>query len=176
MGPELKIFWQTLFYRITWWFWIYSMCIRDSDLGESAFRTLETIGIESSVNLTGTISKHPKKDEYELQVSSYQIVWLAKDYPLGTKEDHGPEFLFDNRHLYLRSKSQIAIQNQTYHHQGNVWLDGRSWFYQNRRAYLHTQCLRRYYRTLQCPTCQWRNDVSISIMTVVYRSRDVWSR
>ena len=33
----------------------------------------------------------------------------AKDYPLGQKE-HGVEFLFDNRHLYLRSKSQWAIQ------------------------------------------------------------------
>jgi asparaginyl-tRNA synthetase len=89
----------------------YIQCVSEiQSLGESAFRTLETIGIESSVTLTGTISKHPKKDEYELQVSSYQIVWLAKDYPLGTKEDHGPEFLFDNRHLYLRSKSQIAIQ------------------------------------------------------------------
>ena len=89
----------------------YIQCVSEiQSLGESAFRTLETVGIESSLTLTGTISKHPKKDEYELQVSSYQIVWLAKDYPLGTKDDHGPEFLFDNRHLYLRSKSQIAIQ------------------------------------------------------------------
>jgi asparaginyl-tRNA synthetase len=34
---------------------------------------------------------------------------LSKEYPLGQKE-HGVEFLFDNRHLYLRSKSQWAIQ------------------------------------------------------------------
>ena len=34
---------------------------------------------------------------------------VAHDYPLGTK-DHGVEFLFDNRHLHLRSKTQWAIQ------------------------------------------------------------------
>lgn len=37
------------------------------------------------------------------------MVSVAKEYPLGTK-DHGVEFLFDNRHLYLRSQSQRAIQ------------------------------------------------------------------
>jgi len=78
--------------------------------GISQFEELASLGIESSLSLTGIISKHPKKDEYELQVRSFHIFWLAKDYPLGTKDDHGPEFLFDNRHLYLRSKSQVAIQ------------------------------------------------------------------
>ncbi|USN55130.1 MAG: asparagine--tRNA ligase [Candidatus Peribacteria bacterium] len=34
---------------------------------------------------------------------------MTKDYPLGQKE-HGVEFLFDNRHLHLRSRSQVAIQ------------------------------------------------------------------
>lgn len=89
----------------------YIQCVAEiNSLGDSSFKTLEWLGIESSLSLTGTVSKHPKKDEYELQVSAYEVIWPAKDYPLGTKDDHGPEFLFDNRHLYLRSKSQIAIQ------------------------------------------------------------------
>lgn len=89
----------------------YIQCVAElSVLGESKFKDLESCGIETSVSLTGTVSKHPKKDEYELQVSDYHIFGHAKDYPLGTKDDHGPEFLFDNRHLYLRSKSQVAIQ------------------------------------------------------------------
>lgn len=66
--------------------------------------------MESSLSLTGTIAKHPKKDEYELHISSFSIYDKTADYPLGTKDDHGPEFLFDHRHLYLRSKSQVAIQ------------------------------------------------------------------
>lgn len=78
-------------------------------LETSKFETVEALGQESSLSLTGVISKHPKKEEYELQVSDVTIYQNSKDYPLGTKDDHGPEFLFDNRALYLRSKSQVAI-------------------------------------------------------------------
>ena len=69
----------------------------------------EKITQESSVELTGAISKHPKKDEYELQVSGLEIVQLAGEYPIANKE-HGPDFLLDNRHLWLRSPKQWAIQ------------------------------------------------------------------
>lgn len=89
----------------------YIQCVIESkNFSPEQFEEISTLGIESSLSLTGTVSKHPKKEEYELQLSDYTIFWLAKDYPLGTKDDHGPEFLFDNRHLYLRSKSQVAIQ------------------------------------------------------------------
>lgn len=89
----------------------YMQCVSEiNTLGENAFKELESLGIESSLALTWTVSKHPKKDEYELQVTHVTIYGKATDYPLGTKDDHGPEFLFDNRHLYLRSKSQRAIQ------------------------------------------------------------------
>lgn len=89
----------------------YIQCVSEiNSLGEEKFRTLEACGIETSLSITGVISKHPKKEEFELQVSDYHIYQDTKDYPLGTKDDHGPEFLFDNRHLYLRSKSQVAVQ------------------------------------------------------------------
>ena len=45
----------------------------------------EKITQESSVELTGAISKHPKKDEYELQVSGLEIVQLAGEYPIANK-------------------------------------------------------------------------------------------
>ncbi len=67
------------------------------------------MNIESAVELKGIVSKHPKKDEYELQIRSFIVYHSTKDYPLGQKE-HNPDFLFDERHLYLRSKSQWAIQ------------------------------------------------------------------
>lgn len=89
----------------------YLQCIAElSTLGQDKFDTLAWLSIESSLSLTGTLAKHPKKDEYELHVTAYTLYGKATDYPLGTKDDHGPEFLFDNRHLYLRSKSQVAIQ------------------------------------------------------------------
>ena len=89
----------------------YIQCVAEiNSLGEDKFKELESCGIESSLQISGTVSKHPKKEEFELQVSDYSIYTKTNDYIFGTKDDHGPEFLFDNRHLYLRAKSQIAIQ------------------------------------------------------------------
>jgi asparaginyl-tRNA synthetase len=69
----------------------------------------QTITMESSVELTGEITKHPKKEEYELQVKDLKIINLSEEYPISKKE-HGPDFLLDNRHLWLRSPKQWAIQ------------------------------------------------------------------
>jgi asparaginyl-tRNA synthetase len=70
---------------------------------------VQKLTLESSVVLTGIVSKHPKKEDYELQLTDIQIVQIAGEYPLGKKE-HGPDFLLDNRHLWLRSSKQWAIQ------------------------------------------------------------------
>ncbi|MDO8527636.1 MAG: asparagine--tRNA ligase [Deltaproteobacteria bacterium] len=67
------------------------------------------ISLETSVILTAKVSKHPKKEEYELQVEDLKIVQAALDYPIGKKE-HGPDFLLDHRHLWLRAPKQWAIQ------------------------------------------------------------------
>ncbi len=81
-----------------------------NDVTEKVFETAEKLTQESSVIMTGTISKHPKKEEYELQVKDIEIVHLNTDeYPISNKE-HGIDFLLDNRHLWLRSKKQWAIQ------------------------------------------------------------------
>jgi asparaginyl-tRNA synthetase len=74
------------------------------------FATLSSLGQESSVRVTGIVQQHPKKDERELMIEHVHVYHATTDYPLGTKDDHGPEFLFDHRHLFLRSKKQRAIQ------------------------------------------------------------------
>jgi len=64
---------------------------------------------ESSLAVTGIVSAHPKKiNVFELQATEIAIIGLAQEYPIAHKE-HGPEFLMDNRHLWLRSKRQWAI-------------------------------------------------------------------
>ena len=64
---------------------------------------------ESSFIVIGLVSKHPKQEGiFELQVKDLKLVGEAIDYPIANKE-HGPEFLMDNRHLWLRSKKQWAI-------------------------------------------------------------------
>ena len=77
---------------------------------EASWTAASTATIESSVIITGTVTKHPKQEGvFELQASSVQLVQKAEEYPIGKKE-HGPDFLLDNRHLWLRAPAQWAIQ------------------------------------------------------------------
>jgi len=71
----------------------------------------DQLQMESSCKVTGMVVKHPKYDDvYELQVSAIEIVQIAlEEYPISKKE-HGPDFLLDFRHLWLRSGKQWAIQ------------------------------------------------------------------
>ena len=84
------------------------------NLGDETFAKVKSLTTESSVILTGVI----KADErapgvpggYEMDLSDIEIVQLAESpYPIAPKE-HGVEFLLDNRHLWLRSDRQWAIQ------------------------------------------------------------------
>ena len=64
---------------------------------------------ESSLAVTGTVSKDARSAlGYELQVRDVQLFQKAIDFPIGPKE-HGPGFLMDNRHLWLRSAKQHAL-------------------------------------------------------------------
>ncbi|MDP2691216.1 MAG: asparagine--tRNA ligase [bacterium] len=82
----------------------------ETSAGEEVMKKAEELTIESSVRVTGVITQHPKNPEvFEIQVKNIEIVQIAEEYPIGKKE-HGPDFLLDNRHLWLRSEKQLAIQ------------------------------------------------------------------
>lgn len=82
--------------------------VSKKSVSSEVWERCEKITIESSVEIAGVVSKHPKKEEYELQVKDIKLVQVAEEYPIGKKE-HGPEFLLDQRHLWLRSFKQWAI-------------------------------------------------------------------
>lgn len=64
---------------------------------------------ESSLKVIGTVVAHPKKEGvFELQATGVEVLQIAPEYPIALK-DHGPEFLFDNRDLYLRAKTPWAV-------------------------------------------------------------------
>ncbi|MFA6304834.1 MAG: asparagine--tRNA ligase [Patescibacteria group bacterium] len=83
--------------------------VNKAEVKAEVWELAEKITIETSVELLGKISKHPKKEEYELQVLDIKLVQISQEYPVGKKE-HGPDFLLDMRHLWLRAPSQWAIQ------------------------------------------------------------------
>lgn len=79
------------------------------DIGDDAFDVLRKLGQESSLIVRGTV----KADErapggFELKVTGFDVIQSAEGYPIGPKE-HGPAFLHDHRHLWLRSRRQHAI-------------------------------------------------------------------
>jgi asparaginyl-tRNA synthetase len=80
-------------------------------VSEDKWKEAQKIVLETSVELIGKIVAHPKKEGvFEMQVSDFNIYSIPKEeYPISKKE-HGPEFLLDNRHLWLRSKRQWAVQ------------------------------------------------------------------
>ena len=81
-----------------------------SDLSEKTWEDIESLSLESSIELTGKVKEDKRSPTgFELELTNLTIVQLAPDdYPIGKKE-HGPGFLLEHRHLWLRSPKQRAI-------------------------------------------------------------------
>lgn len=76
---------------------------------EDSFNNFEQITQETSLIVTGTVKADPRQPGgYELSAESFEIYGKSVDYPI-TPKDHGTDFLMNNRHLWLRSKRQVAI-------------------------------------------------------------------
>ncbi len=64
---------------------------------------------ESSLEVSGTIRRDDRAPGgYEMKLQSLTLHQVAQDYPISPKE-HGPDFLLDHRHLWLRSSKQHAL-------------------------------------------------------------------
>src|SRR5699024_8326151 len=65
--------------------------------------------------VTGVIKEDGRSSVgYEMEVTGIEVIQAAEGYPITPKE-HGPEFLLDHRHLWLRSNTQhavLSIRNQ----------------------------------------------------------------
>jgi asparaginyl-tRNA synthetase len=86
-----------------------SVVAAKESLAPEVWAEVEKVSQESSVKLVGTVTKHPKREGvFEIQLKEFKVLQLAVDYPIA-KKDHGPDFLLENRHLWLRSKRQWAI-------------------------------------------------------------------
>lgn len=77
-------------------------------LGEEELIALRHAPLESALRVWGTVGSVPGGDTVELQLERVEILPSADGFPIGRKE-HGPEFLMEQRHLWLRSPRQAAI-------------------------------------------------------------------
>ncbi|MEY4723200.1 MAG: asparagine--tRNA ligase [Candidatus Parcubacteria bacterium] len=80
-----------------------------SDVSEETWNAAKNLTIESSVIIRGIVKEDGRKPgTYEIGAKEIIPVHVATEFPIGKKE-HGPDFLLDNRHLWLRSSRQECI-------------------------------------------------------------------
>jgi len=83
--------------------------VSKSDVSEEDFELAGSITQESSLYVRGAIRADQRAPGgYEMTVTGLTLLQLAVDYPITPKE-HGPDFLLDRRHLWVRSRKQYAI-------------------------------------------------------------------
>ncbi len=88
----------------------YLQCVVfKGNVTEETFELADKISQETSFEVTGKVKEEPRAiGGYELDVTGLKVIGWAHNYPITPKE-HGIEFLIDHRHLWVRSKKQVAI-------------------------------------------------------------------
>jgi len=79
------------------------------EVTEEVWAAFGSLTQEASVAMTGVVRDDPRSPGgVELTVSHLELLGASPDYPISPKE-HGTTFLFEHRHLWLRSRRQAAI-------------------------------------------------------------------
>jgi asparaginyl-tRNA synthetase len=74
-----------------------------------AWEAAERAGQESTLEVTGKVREDKRAPGgFELDVTALRVLQAVHDYPITPKE-HGPAFLLEHRHLWLRSPRQHAV-------------------------------------------------------------------
>ena len=80
-----------------------------NDLPADAWELAGRLTQEASVEVTGVVRADQRAPGgVELQANAVRLLGPSVDFPISPKE-HGTAFLFEHRHLWLRSRRQIAI-------------------------------------------------------------------
>jgi len=83
--------------------------VSKKEVAETAWAVFGALTQEASVAVTGVVRDDPRSPGgFELSVTSLEPLGASPDYPISPKE-HGTTFLFEHRHLWLRSRRQAAI-------------------------------------------------------------------
>lgn len=80
-----------------------------SEVGDALFDLLDRVPQESSVEVEGTVRVDARAPGgVEIGLRALRVLHEAEPYPITPKE-HGPEFLMEHRHLWVRSSLQHAL-------------------------------------------------------------------
>lgn len=79
------------------------------EVSATTWAAFEALTQETSVSITGTVRAEPRSPGgYELGLQEVEVLGASPEYPI-TPKDHGTTFLFEHRHLWLRSRRQAAV-------------------------------------------------------------------
>jgi len=89
---------------------IVQAVVSKQEVPEDVFARVGTLKQEASIVLTGTVRDDKRSPlGVELGLKDLQVVALpTADFPISPKE-HGTAFLMSQRHLWLRSRKQVAV-------------------------------------------------------------------
>ena len=87
---------------------ILQATIKKGNLSDNEFEDAKKALIESSLELEG-VAKEDKRAPggYEVQVTGFHVVHFADPFPI--VKDQSPEFLLDQRHLWIRSQKLSSV-------------------------------------------------------------------
>ena len=79
-----------------------------SNFSQEQWDQIDKTQIETCMTITGNIKKDDRAPSgYEIQANNFQIIGECDKFPI--TKDQSPEFLLDNRHLWIRSRKMTAI-------------------------------------------------------------------
>src|SRR6266850_5327019 len=81
------------------------------EVPDAAWEAFGRLTQETSIQVTGVVradARAPGGGGVELTASDLVIIGPSPDFPITPKE-HGTAYLFEHRHLWLRSRRQVAI-------------------------------------------------------------------
>ncbi len=83
--------------------------IAEAHTEATSFANFDKLTQECTVRVVGEVRAEPRSPGgYEIITKSFEILAPSVDYPI-THKEHGPDFLMNHRHLWLRGKRQHAI-------------------------------------------------------------------
>lgn len=87
---------------------ILQCVIKPDVVGQEAFAQADKLQVEAALEVTGEIKPDERAPTgFELQVHEFMVVGDSHEFPIC--KDLSPEFLLDQRHLWLRSRKMQAM-------------------------------------------------------------------
>jgi len=79
------------------------------EVPEPVWERTGALTLETSLAVTGTVRAEPRAPGgHEMHLTDLRVIGTSTEFPIQPKE-HGTQHLFEHRHLWLRSRRQVAI-------------------------------------------------------------------